>query len=139
MRGHLPLPATTLLSALLLACHAPGDARVHNASAQATGGTCDASGASCRVFRATGNEPGWMAELMLGEAPTLHAELDYGARRFDVTAVTQGKDGWGGTAADGTTLALSVTPGGCTDTMSGQRFAATARLAVGGKVYQGCG
>jgi hypothetical protein len=36
-----------------------------------------------RAFRATGNEPGWLA-VVDGDTPGLQVEVDYGERRFDV-------------------------------------------------------
>ena len=101
--------------------------------------SCDGPSATCTRFRAVGNEPGWMAELTFGKAPRLHAELDYGDRIYDIAGLTTGKDGWSGTAADGTTLALSYRPGGCQDGMSGRAFPVSVTLHAGERTYTGCG
>ncbi|MCF7749777.1 MliC family protein [Bacillus subtilis subsp. subtilis] len=90
-------------------------------------------------FRATGNEPGWLAEVAAGATPHLRVETDYGQRTLEIAAPTQGKDGWSGTAADGTPVKLSFQRTVCQDDMSGQAFGATAMLTVGARQYHGCG
>jgi len=90
------------------------------------------------VFRATGNEPGWLA-VVDGPSPGLQVEVDYGQRRFQVPAPTEGADGWVGKAGDGTDIKLSFQRTPCQDDMSGQDFEATAMLTVGTRQYHGCG
>lgn len=90
-------------------------------------------------FRATGNEPGWLAEVAAGATPHLRVETDYGQRTLEIAAPTQGKDGWSGKAADGTPVKLSFQRTVCQDDMSGQAFGATAMLTVGARQYHGCG
>lgn len=90
------------------------------------------------AFRATGNEPGWLA-VVDGDMPGLQVEVDYGERRFDVAKPTQGADGWSGKASDGTDVKLSFQRTTCQDDMSGQAFEAKAMLTVGTRQYHGCG
>jgi uncharacterized membrane protein len=90
-------------------------------------------------FRARGNEPGWMAEVQLGDVPTLHAEIDYGERKLDVGAVAKTREGWSGQTPDGTAVALEIERVECLDDMSGEKFQARARLRVGDQSYRGCG
>lgn len=90
------------------------------------------------AFRATGNEPGWLA-IVDGDAPGLQVEVDYGERRFDVAKPTQGADGWSGKASDGTDVKLSFQRTTCQDDMSGEAFEAKVMLTVGTRQYHGCG
>lgn len=90
-------------------------------------------------FRATGNEPGWMAQVTAGASPSLHAEIDYGERKFDISPVSEQADGWNGKSADGTTIVLKFERRNCQDSMSGQAFEAAATLTVGDRSYEGCG
>ena len=90
-------------------------------------------------FRATGNEPGWMAQVTAGASPSLHAEVDYGERKFDISPVAEQADGWTGKSADGTAIVLKFERRACQDSMSGQAFEAAATLMVGDRSYQGCG
>ncbi|MBF6024618.1 hypothetical protein [Lysobacter niastensis] len=90
-------------------------------------------------FRAIGNEPGWTAQVAPGDAPALHAEVDYGERKFDIAPATRLPDGWSGKAADGTSLMLKVELKTCRDVMSGQAFEAVATLTVAERTYDGCG
>ncbi|WP_422506540.1 MliC family protein [Stenotrophomonas sp. GZD-301] len=91
------------------------------------------------AFRATGNEPGWLAVVADGATPHLRVETDYGQRTFEIATPTQGKDGWSGKAADGTDIKLTFQRTVCQDDMSGQAFGATAMLTVGARQYHGCG
>lgn len=93
------------------------------------------------VLRAVGQEPGWWAEVGAGDSPPLHAELDYGERKIDV-AKTQGissTHGFGGQLDDGTAVVLRTWQEPCSDAMSGERFEHRVELAVGDRVYKGCG
>lgn len=90
------------------------------------------------AFRATGNEPGWLA-IVDGDTPGLQVDVDYGERRFTVAKPTEGADGWVGKAADGTDIKLSFQRTTCQDGMSGETFEAKAMLAVGTRQYHGCG
>ena len=90
-------------------------------------------------FRATGNEPGWMAQVTAGASPSLRAEIDYGERKFDISPVSEQADGWTGKSADGTAIVLKFERRACQDSMSGQAFEAAATLTVGDRSYEGCG
>jgi uncharacterized membrane protein len=90
-------------------------------------------------FRATGNEPGWMAQVTAGASPSLRAEIDYGERKFDISPVSGQADGWAGKSADGTAIVLKFERRACQDSMSGQAFEAAATLTVGDRSYEGCG
>ncbi|MCC7633431.1 hypothetical protein IEN52_04735 [Stenotrophomonas rhizophila] len=107
--------------------------------AGAQGAAVPAADAASSGFRATGNEPGWLAEFTPGAAPRLRVETGYGERTFEIAAPTQGKDGWSGKAADGTEIKLTFQRTVCQDDMSGQAFGATVRLTVGARQYHGCG
>ena len=85
------------------------------------------------------NEPGWMAEVELGDKPSMHAEVDYGETRFEIANAIENQTGWSGTAADGTQVALRFERVECIDNMSGEKFEARALLAAAGKEYGGCG
>lgn len=99
----------------------------------------DAAKARGVAFRGIGQEPGWLVEVGRGEAPTLHAELDYGARTVDVARASPQGDGYTGRTAGGMEVALLIERTACSDGMSGEAFPATVRLTVGGQRYRGCG
>ena len=92
-------------------------------------------------FRAVGNEPGWFAEVGMGEAPSLHAELDYGERMVDVGKLQSlsGPLGYVGTAYDGASVRLVIERKSCSDGMSDATYPASAELTVGDRTYRGCG
>lgn len=94
-------------------------------------------------FRAVGQEPGWLVELQRSDtddgAASLTAHLDYGQRLLEVSDLESEADSWRGTAADGTSVELTVQERDCADAMSGERFRASATLVVGGQQYEGCG
>lgn len=108
-------------------------------AAPAPPSTAAPPGAVNTGFRATGNEPGWMAQVTADASPSLHAEVDYGERKFDISPVGQVADGWSGKSADGTAIVLKFERRTCQDSMSGQAFEAAATLTVGDRSYQGCG
>lgn len=94
------------------------------------------------VYRAIGQEPGWLADVGGGDAPTLHLQLDYATRTMDVPeARAFSEDGVEGFRAelDGVRVELSIADTPCQDSMSGQRFDTTARLRVGDETFDGCG
>lgn len=91
------------------------------------------------AFRATGNEPGWLAQVSEGPNPVLRVETGYGEQKYEIASPTQGADGWSGKAADGTEIKLSYQRTLCHDDMSGQGFGATVMLTVGARQYHGCG
>jgi len=112
-----------------------GEADRECSAVEATEGDGSAGNAA---FRATGNEPGWLA-VVDGDTPGLQVDVDYGERRFIVAKPTEGADGWVGKAADGTDIKLSFQRTTCQDGMSGETFEAKAMLAVGTRQYHGCG
>lgn len=112
-----------------------GEADRECSAVEATEGDGSAGNAA---FRATGNEPGWLA-VVDGDTPGLQVDVDYGERRFTVAKPTEGADGWVGKAADGTDIKLSFQRTTCQDGMSGETFQAKAMLAVGTRQYHGCG
>lgn len=93
------------------------------------------------AFRAVGQEPGWYVEVGGGDAPALHAVLDYGERTLDAAGVEQldGGQGYRGTTGDGTEVLVRTMDGPCFDGMSGHRFPTTVELTVGETTYNGCG
>jgi uncharacterized membrane protein len=99
----------------------------------------DAAQARGIGFRAIGNEPGWLVEVGRGDAPALHAVLDFGSRPLDVARATATPDGFSGQTADGALLTLTIQRVVCSDSMSGQDFPASAVLSVGDSTYRGCG
>ena len=92
------------------------------------------------AFRAVGNEPGWLVEIGSGDAPSLHAQLDFGSRKLDIASVQPiaNNGGWTGRSANGTEVRLAVEHKPCQDD-AGARFDVTAQLRAGGKTYTGCG
>lgn len=112
-----------------------GEADRECSAVEATEGDGSAGNAA---FRATGNEPGWLA-IVDGDTPGLQVEVDYGERRFDVAKPTEGADGWSGKASDGTDVKLSFQRTTCQDDMSGEAFDAKVNLTIGTRQYHGCG
>lgn len=91
-------------------------------------------------FRAVGQEPGWLVELVEGDGgATLTAHLDYGQHLLEADGLQREGDSWSGQAADGTSVTLAVEERACADAMSGEQFRAAATLIVDGEQYQGCG
>ena len=92
------------------------------------------------AFRAVGNEPGWLVEVGRGDAPSLHAQLDFGSRNIDIASVQPRAkgEGWTGKTANGTQVELVTQRKPCQDD-AGASFDVTAQLHAGGKTYTGCG
>jgi uncharacterized lipoprotein YbaY/uncharacterized membrane protein len=90
-------------------------------------------------FRAVGTEPGWLVEVGTGEAPSLHAELDYGERKLHVERMRTTPEGFSGTTSDKAGVTLAIRREACSDGMSDAAYPATAVLTVGDKTYRGCG
>ena len=93
------------------------------------------------AFRGVGQEPGWYVEVDGGEAPRLHAMLDYGERTLDIasTEPMPGEQGFRGTGSDGTEVIVRTFAGPCFDGMSGHRFPVKVEFIVGTATYNGCG
>lgn len=95
------------------------------------------------ALRASGNEPGWFAEVAQGERPRLQATLDYGERQLAVDAAqplpaAAGATAFGGQASDGSAVELRIRHQACRDDMSGHPFPASAELVVDDRSYRGC-
>lgn len=141
MRPSFFLLPTALVVALAVACQsseAPSPA-VDGTVGDTPVAPAAGSEVPAQAFRATGNEPGWLAQVA-GDAPhALRVEVDYGQTTYEVVTPTQGPDGWAGTATDGTPVKLSIERVACQDDMSGQDFEAKAMLTVGTRQLHGCG
>ncbi len=91
--------------------------------------------ASTSAYLALGQEPGWSLEIT---ADQLRYTGDYGAVK-----IAEPNPG-ARTSSDsrsyaGTRLAVTITPGPCTDTMSGRRFAEKVIVVADLKTVSGCG
>lgn len=144
MRPSLFLLPTVAVVALAVACQSgsePPTAAAQPAAAQvASPASVDTvSGTAPQAFRATGNEPGWLAKVGTDGHVGLRVEVDDGQTTYDVAAPTQGADGWVGTATDGTPVKLSIVRVPCDDSMSGESFDAKAMLTIGARQLHGCG
>lgn len=106
----------------------------------APGSPWDAARQRGMAFRGLGTEPGWTVEVGRGEAPTLHAQLDYGERTLDAQVrALSGLLGFAGKAADGTPVRLVLERKACSDGMSDTTYPVEVRFEVGGDTYRGCG
>ncbi|HEX2164137.1 MAG TPA: hypothetical protein VHM02_09330 [Thermoanaerobaculia bacterium] len=93
-------------------------------------------------FRAVGNEPGWFLELDDGVQIVL--VTDYGRRRYELPAPEPEVDRDDrrvtfDTESGGRRLVLTLAPGPCEDTMSGEEFETTVTVTIDGETYHGCG
>jgi putative lipoprotein len=92
-------------------------------------------------FRASGNEPGWVWELLSNRMVFVGA---YGADRITTSRVdapnasTQGGAVYLG-VAESRRMTVHVVPGPCVDTMSGELAMSTVQVELDGKTYRGCG
>jgi uncharacterized membrane protein len=92
-------------------------------------------------FRASGNEPAWVWELLADRMVFVGA---YGADRVTTprvdaaSASTETGAVYRG-VADNRRITVHVLPGPCVDTMSGELTAATVQVELDGKTYRGCG
>jgi uncharacterized membrane protein len=92
-------------------------------------------------FRGTGNEPGWVLEILADRMLFIDA---YGARR-----VATPRPARQGGAASGDEVYVAVTeahrlavrirPGSCIDSMSGARHGSGVEVELDGASYRGCG
>ena len=92
-------------------------------------------------FRASGNEPGWVWELLPDGMVFVGA---YGAERLTMSrADTRSTSSLGVGVyvgvARGHQLTARVLPGPCVDSMSGVQFTSTVQVELDGKAYRGCG
>lgn len=92
------------------------------------------------VFRAMGEEPGWLIEV--DRDGRMVVVLDYGSERIEArvpgpTRSERGQEYRAQTADHAIRLVIEDRP--CRDTMSGEAFPATVTLDVDGRSYRGCG
>lgn len=93
------------------------------------------------IFRAVGQEPGWVAEVN-GDPSRLTAQLDYGERGLQVEPAEPlpgQQTGFHGKSTHDEDVRLEIRREECADGMSGERFEARATLFVAGQRYEGCG
>ena len=91
-------------------------------------------------FRAKGNEPAWVIEIIDGEH--IHYIGDYGNTKlaFPFYAPQQREtSSVFETTKGGDHLVLTLTNEQCVDSMSGQEFAVSVELVINDKAHQGCG
>jgi putative lipoprotein len=92
-------------------------------------------------FRAVGNEPGWVLDIYQGDRFDL--EWRYGERTAVLPYTEPGADAGGATTyrseTDEHALVVTITGGGCTDSMSGKSFDARVTIRIDGSEYTGCG
>ncbi|ABA57020.1 membrane protein-like protein [Nitrosococcus oceani ATCC 19707] len=91
-------------------------------------------------FRATGNEPGWIMEII--KKGEIHLLMDYGKTRIplpEMNPTTSGESTIYETKTGTHRLRILITPGTCIDSMSGEQFQAQVILKLADKTYRGCG
>ena len=93
-------------------------------------------------FRAVGNEPGWMLEIVDGERVTMLA--DYGERRVTTPAPPPSRDPLTGDRVyairtEAHRLDVRIAAHRCKDGMSGHAFPASVTATLDGRTYRGCG
>lgn len=92
------------------------------------------------VFRAIGQEPGWVAEM--NEHGVMTLSLDYGETELELRDVTRGEEEDGfvlSGQSGGRDVLLHARNERCEDVMSGERFNMSVMLTVNGDEYSGCG
>jgi heat shock protein HslJ/membrane-bound inhibitor of C-type lysozyme len=85
------------------------------------------------VFRATGNEPGWMLEIAGGRLTLL---LDYGASRVEAEAERPAEDRW---TVPRLGLSVEAADRVCRDDATGMPHPRAVRVATPGGELRGCG
>lgn len=93
-------------------------------------------------FRAVGNEPGWVLEIVTGA--TIVVQTDYGAKRyvFDLPPAEENAETQTTlyrTRADGHGLSIALRAQPCRDTMSDESFETQVTVVLDGRTLQGCG
>lgn len=143
---HLPVLLGCLLAVVALL---PGACRTAPTAQTVPGDPSPWAAARARGvdFRATGNEPGWFLELDDGVQIVL--VTDYGRRRYEMPAPEPQVDEaarrvtfrTASTLAGGrgNRLVLTLAPGPCEDTMSGETFDTTVTVTIDGETLHGCG
>ena len=92
------------------------------------------------TFRATGNEPGWILEIVRGGETTL--VTDYGESRYRFATPEPEMSGdriFYESHSEPVNIVIELARTPCRDGMSGFPFQATVRISVDGKDYRGCG
>lgn len=92
------------------------------------------------IYRALGQEPGWMLDIHTSRRALL--VLDYGERalRFELPyQYIRASEGAYEANADGEAIAITISNGPCEDVMSGQPFPERVEVRVGARSYSGCG
>lgn len=152
MRPFLFLLPTLAVVVLAVACQpagrdaaaqrpvppAPADAGDVAAQARAPAVQGGAVAPTTVVFRADGRAPGWTAQVVGEASPALRVEIEGGQARYDVDTLTQGPDGWAGTATDGTPVKLSVQRVIC-DSVQSPPLPVKVMLTLGTRQLHGCG
>ena len=93
-------------------------------------------------FRAVGQEPGWHLEIR--RADSLVLVSDYGTVRHsfpwtEPVGAAQARRTTYATQAGEDALRVVLTPGPCTDTMSGEEFETEVNVWLNGRQLRGCG
>jgi len=89
-------------------------------------------------FRATGNEPGWVLEIVRGD--TLVLVSDYGASRVELPLPEPSVDRQRRASRwDAGELVVEVMAKPCRDSMSGDAFESTVIVRWKGRILAGCG
>ncbi len=92
------------------------------------------------VYRAIGQEPGWMLDIHTSRRALLL--LDYGERliAFDLPyRHIRPSEAAYEADADGLAISITISNGPCEDVMSGQPFPERVEVQVGERTYRGCG
>jgi uncharacterized membrane protein len=124
------------------------DSAAGSAAGHGVAGRCAAEApgvwaAACRrgvVFRAVGQEPGWLLEID-GERRML-LTTDYGEQRIEAQLPVPGRRGrqllYGAQTTAGM-LRIAITEAECQDIMSGELFPAAVTVTLAARELEGCG
>jgi putative lipoprotein len=93
-------------------------------------------------FKALGQEPGWLLEIVSGKQITF--TYDYGESKVVAPTPAPRTESRGAVRIyDATTasgdLRVEIDPTPCADVMSGQPFPATVTVTLSGRSFRGCG
>jgi membrane-bound inhibitor of C-type lysozyme len=92
------------------------------------------------IFRALGQEPGWVVELQ--DDDRMIVSMDYGETELELRDVTRSEEEDGFTLtghSGGRDVLLHARNERCQDVMSGERFEMTVTMTVNGDQLNGCG
>ncbi len=130
LNPHLRISAVVCGVAALVACAPPA-----SQPAPAAGSSPAA------ILMAVGQEPGWTLEITPQPDPgtvRLAYAGDYGTVVIDEPAVAAASPG-GSAGYRGVRLAVTVTPGQCADSVSGELYTQSVAVMADGRSYRGCG